>query len=53
MFEIQEEFDEGVGGDDQDAKDEAFKVLMDFLRKYIEKFTRLEKNKYMRERVFY
>ena len=53
MFEIQEEFEEGVGGDDEDAKAEAYKSLMEFLRKYIDKFVRLEKNKYMRERVFY
>lgn len=53
MFDVQEEFDEGVNGDDEDAKEEAYKLLMDFLKKYIEKFTRLEKNKYMRERVFY
>lgn len=53
LFEVQEEFDEGAGSDDQDAKDEAYKMLMAFLRKYIDKFLRLEKNKYMRERVFY
>ena len=27
--------------------------MIEFLKKYIEKFVRLEKNKYMRERVFY
>jgi hypothetical protein len=53
MFEIQEEFDANATSDDQDAKDEAYKLLIDFLRKYIDKFVRLEKNKFMRERVYY
>lgn len=28
-------------------------MLIEFLKKYIEKFVRMEKNKYMRERVYY
>ena len=53
MFEIKEEFAEGATSDDQDTKDAAYQTLIEFLKKYIEKFVRLEKNKFMRERVFY
>lgn len=53
VFEIKDDFVEGSTSEDQDIKDEAYQTLIDMLKKYIEKFVRLEKNKYMRERVYY
>ena len=53
MFEVKEEFQKGAYSSDDDEKEEAYKILIEFLKKFIEKFVRLEKNKYMRERVYY
>jgi hypothetical protein len=36
-----------------DDKKEAFQKLIAIIKEYIQKMVRLEKNKYMRERVFY
>ena len=53
MFEIKDEFQDGAESEDKDTKDEAYKTLVEFVKKYIEKFVRLDKNKYMRERIYY
>ena len=53
MFEVKEQFQEGGFSEDNDEKEAAYKILIEFLKRYIEKFVRLEKNKYMRERVYY
>ena len=36
-----------------DEKDQAYKDLISIIKKYIEKMVRMEKNKYMRERIYY
>ena len=45
----------GVGSSDEanTEKEKAYKELIIIIKKYIEKMVRLEKNKYMRERIFY
>lgn len=53
MFEVKEEFDEGAFDEDEEKKEQAYKTLIEFLSKYITRFVRLDKNKYMRERVYY
>lgn len=53
LFDIKDEFKEAAASEDQDVKDEAYSNLIAMLKKYIAKMTRLEKNKYMRERVYY
>lgn len=53
MFEVKEEFQKGAYSQDDDEKEEAYKILIEFLKKFIERFVRLDKNKFMRERVYY
>ena len=53
MFEVKEEFDEKGFSEDETTREEGYQILIEFLVKYIKKFIRLEKNKYMRERVYY
>lgn len=54
IFKIKNKFQkntaEGVSGD---KREEEYKRLILIIKTYIEKMTRMEKNKYMRERLFY
>ena len=36
-----------------DEKEKAYERLIQIIKRFIEKMTRLEKNKYMRERIYY
>lgn len=38
---------------DPDQKEQAYKDLLELVKRFIEKVVRMEKNKYMRERVYY
>jgi hypothetical protein len=54
IFKIKNKFQKNAGGENgKEKKDEAFRALITVIKTYIEKMTRMEKNKYMRERLFY
>ena len=53
LFEKKEEFQEKIDEHDQEKKDEAYKDLIAFIRRHCDKCTRIVKNKYIRERVYY
>jgi len=42
-----------VNSNDADEKSKAYEDLMTLVKRFIEKVVRMEKNKYMRERVYY
>ena len=53
LFKQKNKFEKHKDSEKLDTKDAAFKDLLEIINKYIEKMTRMEKNKYMRERIFY
>lgn len=53
LFQIKNKFERKVKSDDKDQKEQAYKDLLELVKRYIEKVVRMEKNKYMRERVYY
>ena len=54
VFKQKNKFQKNSTGDHgQEKKDEAYKNLITAIKTYIEKMTRMEKNKYMRERLFF
>jgi len=53
LFTIKNKFERNINDGDQDKKDKAYQMLLELVKKYIEKVVRMEKNKYMRERVYY
>jgi hypothetical protein len=54
LFKIKGKFSKKTkDGQPIDTRQEGYKDLVQIIKKYIEKMTRLEKNKYMRERIFY
>ena len=54
LFQFKNKFAKKTGeGASEAEKDEAFKKLITIIKSYIDKTKRLEKNKYMRERIFY
>ena len=52
LFKYKNEFTRGQGKGDAE-KEKAYERLVQIIKKFIEKMTRMEKNKYMRERIFY
>jgi hypothetical protein len=52
LFKYKNEFSRGKEKADQE-QEAAYKRLIQIIKRFIEKMTRLEKNKYMRERIFY
>ena len=52
LFKFKNKFIKQSTGNSDDKKN-AYKKLVMIIKKFIEKMTRLEKNKYMRERIFY
>ena len=54
LFKIRNKFNRSTkDGQKPDVRQDAYKVLIQIIKRYIEKMTRLEKNKYMRERIFF
>lgn len=53
MFNIKNKFERKINSNDEDIKKQAYIDLLELVKKYIEKVVRMEKNKYMRERVYY
>lgn len=53
LFNFKSKFSRRTTDTTQDEKDKAYKDLIFLIKKYIEKMVRLEKNKYMRERIYY
>ena len=53
LFKFKNKFSRRTTDTTQDEKDKAYKDLIFLIKKYIEKMVRLEKNKYMRERIYY
>lgn len=53
LFTMKNKFERRIHGNDADNKKNAYKELLELVKKYIEKMVRYEKNKYMRERVYY
>ena len=52
LFKFKNKFGKMCNQND-DQKSEAYKKLISTIKIYIEKLTKLEKSKYMRERIFY
>jgi len=53
LFTMKNKFERRIHSTDADQKKNAYVELLELVKKYIEKMVRLEKNKYMRERVYY
>ena len=53
LFNIKNKFERKINSNDEDTKKGAYIDLLELVKKYIEKVVRMEKNKYMRERVYY
>jgi len=54
VFQFRSKFaKQTADGQSQESVDEGYDGLIKIIKKYIEKTTRLEKNKYMRERLYY
>ena len=53
LFNIKNKFERNIRSGDPDKKKEAYTGLRELVTKYIERMVRMEKNKYMRERVYY
>jgi CHAT domain-containing protein len=54
VFKIKNKFAKNSTGDNgQEKKDEVYNSLITIIQSFIDKMTRMEKNKYMRERLFY
>ena len=53
LFNFKNKFSRRTTDTPQDEKDKAYKDLIFLIKKFIEKMVRLEKNKYMRERIYY
>ena len=53
LFNIKNKFERKIHSDDEDTKNKAYEDLLALVKRYIEKMVRMEKNKYMRERVYY
>lgn len=53
LFQIKNKFERAINSGDEDKKEKAYKDLLDLVKRNIEKVVRMEKNKYMRERVYY
>ena len=53
LFNFKNKFSRRTTDTAQDEKDQAYKDLIFLIKKFIEKKVRLEKNKYMRERIYY
>merc|ERR1711937_284085 len=53
LFNIKNKFERNINSNDEDKKKKAYIDLLELVKKYIEKMVRMEKNKYMRERVYY
>lgn len=53
LFQIKNKFERAINSGDDDKKEKAYKDLLELVKRNIEKVVRLEKNKYMRERVYY
>lgn len=53
LFKIKNKFEKNKASAKSEVKEQAFNDLLKIINEYIEKMTRMEKNKYMRERIFY
>jgi len=54
IFKLKNKFKKNATGENgEDKKKEAYDNLIKTIKTFIEKMTRMEKNKYMRERLFY
>ena len=53
LFNFKNKFARRTTDTTQDEKDKAYKDLIFLIKKFIEKMVRLEKNKFMRERIYY
>ena len=53
LFKFKNKFTKRTSDSSGEEKDQAYKDLITIIKKYIEKMVRLEKNKYMRERIYY
>jgi hypothetical protein len=54
IFKMKNKFQRNSTGDQgQEKKEDAYKALITTIKKYVERMTRMQKNKYMRERLFY
>lgn len=53
LFNIKNKFERKINSKNEDMKKEAYLGLLELVKKYVEKMVRMEKNKYMRERVYY
>ena len=54
LFKVKNKFSKGTqDGRTGEDRREAYKKLVVIIKEYIIKMTRLEKNKYMRERIYY
>ena len=52
LFQIKNKYERRVNSNDPDEKSKAYEDLMTLVKRFIEKVVRMEKNKYMRERVY-
>ena len=53
LFQIKNKFERKITSGIPEQKEEAYKDLLELVKRFIEKVVRMEKNKYMRERVYY
>ena len=53
LFKFKNKFIRRTTESGPDEKDQAYKDLISIIKKFIEKMVRLQKNKYMRERIYY